>query len=31
MALGMEMITFDALDPDRLAAWWAGVWWAWLE
>ena len=25
MALGMEMITFDSLDPDRLAAWWAGA------
>ena len=25
MTLGMEMITFDSLDPDRLAAWWAGA------
>jgi predicted enzyme related to lactoylglutathione lyase len=25
MTLGMETITFDTLDPDRLAAWWAGV------
>lgn len=23
MALAVEMITFDSLDPDRLAAWWA--------
>lgn len=23
MALGVEMITFDSVDPDRLATWWA--------
>lgn len=23
MGLGVEMITFDSHDPDRLAAWWA--------
>ncbi|MCV7194058.1 VOC family protein [Mycolicibacterium brumae] len=23
MALGVEMITFDTCDPDRLAGWWA--------
>ncbi len=23
MAIGIEMITFDTLDPDRLARWWA--------
>ncbi|MCV7254118.1 MULTISPECIES: VOC family protein [Mycobacteriaceae] len=23
MGLGVEMITVDSLDPDRLAAWWA--------
>lgn len=23
MGLGVEMITIDSLDPDRLAAWWA--------
>lgn len=23
MAIGVEMITVDSLDPDRLAAWWA--------
>ncbi|CAJ1496280.1 VOC family protein [[Mycobacterium] burgundiense] len=25
MALGVEMITFDTLDPDRLARWWAAA------
>ncbi len=25
MAIGVEMITVDTLDPDRLAAWWATV------
>jgi predicted enzyme related to lactoylglutathione lyase len=25
MTLGIEMITVDTLDPDRLAAWWAEV------
>ena len=25
MTLGMQMITFDSLDPDRLAAWLAGA------
>ena len=25
MALGVEMITFDCTDPDRLADWWAAA------